>query len=341
MSPTTFSAFRFDGRHAEAVPVIVHVDDGDLVVQAVDGTLVDRTRLDRMVVSEPLERAPRVVWLPGGAALEVPDADRAFARTLGDSGVRASIAVRLQQRWPAVLAALAAIVAMLGLFYFRGLPATARWLAFKMTPRLEERMGEQVLGVLDKHYLRASRLDVERRRRIAEGLSRAAAAAAPGARYRLEFRAAGNEGVNALTLPGGIIVLLDGLVRFAGDDDAVLGVLGHELGHVVHKHSVRQVLQSVGVGAVASLLWGDFSGVAASVPIVFGMLGSSREFEREADEFAILFLRAQRLSARPLYRFFVNVHKWQGRTEDGRIPDFLSTHPSTEERLERLRREIR
>src|SRR5262249_57927764 len=99
------------------------------------------------------------------------------------------------------------------------------------------------------------------------------------------------EGVNALTLPGGIILVLDGLVRFAGDDDAVLAVLGHELGHVVHKHSVRQVLQSVGVGAVAGLLWGDFSGVAASVPIVFGMLSYSRGVEREAHEFALAFLR--------------------------------------------------
>src|SRR5262249_32693890 len=106
MSETTFSAFRFDGRHAEAVPVIVRFDDGDLVVQTGAGTRGDRTRLARTVVSEPLERAPRVVWLPGGAALEVPDPDRAFARRLGDSGVRPSIAVRLQQRWPAVLVGL-------------------------------------------------------------------------------------------------------------------------------------------------------------------------------------------------------------------------------------------
>src|SRR5262249_10579435 len=270
MSETTFSAGRFDRRPAGAGPVLAHIRDRDLVIETADGTVGGRRRVDRTVVSEPLERSPRVVWLPGGAALEVPDADRAFARQLEVAGVHPSIAVRLQQRWPAVLVGLAVIVAMLGLFYFKGLPATARWLAFKMPPRLEERMGEQVLGVLDKHYLRPSGPDVERRRRIAERLIFAAAATAPGVRYRLEFRAAGNEGVNALTLPGGIILVLDGLVRFAGDDDAVLAVLGHELGHVVHKHSVRQVLQSVGVGAVAGLLWGDFSGVAASVPIVFG-----------------------------------------------------------------------
>src|SRR5262249_57598436 len=107
MSETTFPAFRFDGRHAEAVPVIVRIDDGDLVVQTVDGTLVDRDRLDRTVVSEPLERAPRVVWLPGGAALEVPDPDRAFARRLGDSGVPPSIPLPLPPRCPPPLPRLA------------------------------------------------------------------------------------------------------------------------------------------------------------------------------------------------------------------------------------------
>jgi len=345
VSMTTFSGFRFDGRHAEAVPVIVHIDEGELIVKTadgtVDGTLLDRDRLDRVVVSEPFDRAPRLVWLPGGAALEVPDTNRSFAQQLRRSGVELSLAVRLQQRWPAVIVALAVIVAMLGLFYFKGLPATARWLAFSLPPRLEARMGEQVLGVLDKHYMRRSSVDIERRTRLANRFALAAAATAPGVRYRLEFRAAGNDGINAMALPGGIILVLDGLVRFAGDEDAVLGVLGHELGHVVNKHSVRQVLQSVGVGTVASLLWGDFSGVAASVPVVLGMLSYSREFEREADEFAIAFLRSQHVSARPLYDFFVKVRRWQSRLEDGQVPDFLATHPSTDERLDRLRREIR
>ena len=171
--------------------------------------------------------------------------------------------------------------------------------------------------------------------------SRAAAVTAPGVPYRLEFRTAGKHGVNAMALPGGIIILLDGLVEFTGDEDNVLAVLGHELGHVVHKHSTRQVLQSVGVGALASLLWGDFSGVAASVPVALGVLRYSREFEREADEFAVAFLRTQDLSARPLYQFFTQLHALESRRGVADIPNFVFTHPSTEERLERLRREIK
>jgi predicted Zn-dependent protease len=144
-----------------------------------------------------------------------------------------------------------------------------------------------------------------------------------------------------MALPGGIIVLLDGLVAFAEDEDAVLGVLGHELGHVVHKHPARGILQSAGLGALAGLLWGDFSGAAASVPITLGVLRYSRDFEREADEFAIALLRAQDVSTQPLYEFFVRVRRLESRRGVGAIPDFLATHPPTEERLERLRREMR
>jgi predicted Zn-dependent protease len=198
-----------------------------------------------------------------------------------------------------------------------------------------------VLAVLDRHYLRPSRLEVGQREAIADRLARASAATAPGVPYRLEFRRAGRGAVNALALPGGTIVLLDGLVDFAGDGDAVLGVLGHELGHVVHKHSARQIVASLGVGTVASLLWGDFSGVAASVPVVLGMLRYSRGAEREADEFAITLLRTQDASVRPLVEFFERLSARESEIRVQKMPDFLSTHPATEERLERLRRETR
>lgn len=341
MSAPTSPAFRFDGRHADAMPVMLRVKNAYLVVETAEGTVLERERLDRAVVSEPFDHAPRLVSLQNGATLEVPDAGRGFARELQQAGMRLSLAVRLQGRWPAAVIALAVLVALLAAGYLQGLPAGARWLAFALPPRLEARMADQLLAVLDKHYFRPSRLDAVRRTRITDRFTRAAAAIAPGVPHRFEFRAAGENKVNAMALPGGIIILLDGLVEFAGDEDAVLGVLGHELGHVVHKHSTRQILQSVGVGTVAGLLWGDFSGVAASAPVALGVLRYSRDFEREADEFAVAFLRAQGLSAQPLYEFFTRLRTLESRLGAEGIPDFLSTHPSTEERLERLRREIR
>lgn len=340
MSTPTFRAFRFDGRHAEAVLVALRVEDGCLFVETPFGEVLERERLDRAVVSEPFDHAPRLVSLPSGTTLEVRDPTRSFARALEAAGVRPSPAVRLQRWWPGALIALAALLALLIPLYFKGLPAAARWAAFALPPQLEARMGEQLLAVLDKHYLRPSHLDAREQARIADRLSRAAAIA-PGVSYRLEFRRSGRADVNAMALPGGIIILLDGLVEFADDEDAVLGVLGHELGHVVHKHPARGILQSVGIGALASLLWGDFSGTAASVPMTLSMLRYSRDFEREADEFAIALLRSQKVPVRPLYKFFSSLDKTQSGRTAGGVPDFLSTHPSTAERLERLQREIK
>lgn len=335
------AGFRFDGRHAEAVPVAVRVDGGHLIVETADGAVLDREPVHRVVVSEPFDHAPRLVWLPSGAALEVPDADQWFAGQLQRAGARDSIAVRLQRWWPAALTALVVTIAILAALYVVALPRAARWAAFALPPRLEGRMGEQVLSVLDRHYFKPSRLDPARRATISERFARAAATAAPGVPYRLEFRTAGGHAVNAIALPGGIIVLLDGLVEFTRDDDGVLGVLAHELGHVAHKHSARQILESLGVGTLASLLWGDFSGVAASVPAVFAMLHASREAEREADEFALALLRTEGVPARALYEFFERIQALESRFGVDQIPDFMSTHPATEERLDRLRREIR
>jgi Zn-dependent protease with chaperone function len=329
------SAFRFDGRHADAQGVQLRVEGRALVVETAQGIVLDREPLDHVTVSEPLDRAPRLIGLSNHVTLEIYDTDGSLASALERAGVRPPLAVRLQRRWLAVLAILAALVGVLALGYFKGLPVAARWAAFAVPPRLEHRMGEQVLGVLDKHHVRASRLDTVRRTQIADRFARAAAAAAPGVAYRLEFRAGSKDEINALTLPGGIIVMLDGLVDVA-EDDEVLAVLGHELGHVVAKHSTRQLFQSIGVGTLAGLLWGDFSGVAASVPVVIGLLHYSRDFEREADDFAVTVLKTQNLSADPLYDFFVLIADRARERHGGDVPVFLSSHPPTAERLQRL-----
>ena len=96
----------------------------------------------------------------------------------------------------------------------------------------------------------------------------------------------------------------------------------------------------MGVGILAGLIWGDFSGTAASVPVVLGTLQYSRDFEREADAFAIAFLRTSGVSSRHLREFFIRLEAREERKHRGSIPDFLSTHPSTEERIERLDAEV-
>ena len=330
-------ASRFDGRHAEAVPVHLVVEAGSLRVETPSGVVLEHERLDQVSVSDLCDRAPRMIVLSNGVTLEVPDEDRSLDRALRQGNVPVPLAVRMQRWGPAVAATLVALVSLLAIGYLKGVPVAVRWIAAHVPEHLERRVGDRVLAVLDRHYFKPSLLVPPWREELTRRFAEAAGRSAPGVRYRLEFRRTSREDINALTLPGGTIVLLDELVLFAKDDTAVLAVLGHELGHVVGRHPSRAILHSMAVGWMAGLLWGDLSGATAGVPAVLGLLRYSREFEREADDFAVAFLKAQGLSARPLYFFFSRLQTSAHGREAGTLPSFLTSHPAMEERLERLR----
>ena len=184
-----------------------------------------------------------------------------------------------------------------------------------------------------------SALPAERQAALAQRFAAAARAAVPDVAYRLEFRSAdGPAGVNAMALPGGTIVLLDGLVetdarRRRADRRA------RATSSATSRASTRcaSCCSRVGVGALAGLLWGDFSSVIANVPLAFGVLRYSRAFEREADEFAIRVLRENGISTHPLDDFFGAMDRRDRDKGRAAPPAFLSTHPPTDERRARLR----
>jgi len=331
----SWAATRFDGRSAAGEIVLLRIDGDALVIMS--RSTLERVPLAQVAAAEAFERAPRMLSLPRGQTLEVTDPERTLPAALAVAGKRPSWIVRMQRAWAAVVVALALLVGVGIWTYIEGLPIVARHVVEALPPAFERRMGENLLALLDANTFEPSDLPPERRARITERFRQAAAVAAPGVEVRVEFRAGE---VNAFALPGGIIVLFDDLVELADDDERVLGVLGHELGHVVHRHSTRQLLQALGTAALAGLVWGDFSTIAANVPLVLGVMRYGRAFENEADDYAIAFLRANDLSPRPLYEFFIRVQGLDEKRRVDEIPDFLSTHPDVYARVERMRREV-
>jgi Zn-dependent protease with chaperone function len=158
----------------------------------------------------------------------------------------------------------------------------------------------------------------------------------------LEFRKSEMLGANALALPGGTVVVTDELVRMMDNDDQVMAVLAHEVGHVAHRHLTRQLLQSSIVAVAASMLLGDVSGIsglAATVPTYLLTASYSRDFEREADAFAVRLLqrtgRSPALYADALERMQKHAEAHEGR--EPAIAKYLSTHPDTDERIRAAR----
>jgi Zn-dependent protease with chaperone function len=184
--------------------------------------------------------------------------------------------------------------------YVWGLPWVSRAVADRVPDSVEAKVGEVVLAQLEG-FTQPSKLPEQEQRAIEQAWDKVlsahrAAAAARGVVQRptrLLIRHSEDIGPNALALPGGAMLLTDDMVRLLQHDTRVIaGVLGHELGHVQHRHGMRMLVQVSVMGAASSLLWGDFSGVLATVPLWLGQAHYSREAERESDAYSVEVLRA-------------------------------------------------
>ena len=323
----------FDGRSSRAHAVRLSVNGGHLDITG--GQITRREPLSSLRVSEPLARAPRIVTFDDGAFCEIAD-NAAFSQILADSGHRDSLVVTWQNRWRGALVAVLALIAFLFVVYRWVLPVTAEYAAVRVPLAWEERLGREATAFLEKQVFSKTQLSQERR----DALMARFAAIAPkdGRDYAIRFRAS-KIGPNALALPGGVIYVTDELVELAPDDDAIIGVLAHELGHIEQRHLMRRLFASAAVGAAAAVLFGDVSTVLGALPAVLIDLDYSRAMEHEADLYAVELLRANGISTGSLATLFErmqNAHEKRGAKGDW--PTYLSTHPPTPERVELFRK---
>lgn len=334
-SDTAVAADYYDGRGSKPHPVELRLTDAGL---AIAGAGVDRVEaLAGLRVSEPMGRAPRLVKLPDGSHCEVRD-HAGFAALLAAGGHRDGWVVRLQGRWRWALLAALLVVASVAAGYRWGLPWAAEWLAFRLPASLRAELGERSLAMLDRSVFVPSTLPPARRQALA---ARFAALATPdGARpsYRIVFRGGGRVGANAFALPNGAIVVTDQLVRLAGNDEEILAVLAHELGHLERRHGLRMLIQSSVVGMVAAWYAGDVSSVAAGLPTVLLEAGYSRDFERAADAYGAAMLAANGIPRARLGDMLARLEAAHGAgTGAASALDYLSSHPASRERIEALR----
>jgi beta-barrel assembly-enhancing protease len=149
--------------------------------------------------------------------------------------------------------------------------------------------------------------------------------------------------VNAFATPGGFLYVYTGLLLAAADDAEVAGVLGHEAGHVVGRHSARQMVDAFGLQAVASLALGQNPGLlsqlAAGVAGKGAMLANSRGDETEADEYGARYTSSAGYDPRGLVTFFQKLQAQEGKQP--KALTWLSDHPATPDRISHVEDYIR
>jgi len=140
--------------------------------------------------------------------------------------------------------------------------------------------------------------------------------------------------VNAVTLPGGRIVVFDGLIQAAQSPDEVAGVIAHEIGHVRGRDVMESLLRQMGL----SVLLGGLEGHVGGYTNALLATAYSRDAEARADGRAIDLLRGAKLSPVPTARFFDRLGKGAGRTE--RMFAYVASHPISADRARRFRASV-
>jgi predicted Zn-dependent protease len=155
------------------------------------------------------------------------------------------------------------------------------------------------------------------------------------------FRILDSPVVNAFALPGGYVYFTRGILAHFNNEAELAGVLGHEIGHITARHSVRQyssqlaVQLGLAIGGAVSPKFEQFSDIASmSLGLLF--LKNSREHESQSDELGVEYSTKIGYDAREMANFFNTIHRLSESSEGGQLPNFLSTHPNPLNRFERV-----
>jgi predicted Zn-dependent protease len=143
--------------------------------------------------------------------------------------------------------------------------------------------------------------------------------------------------VNAFAAPGGKIFVTRGILSYLGSEAELVGVLGHEAGHVTARHTARQITrqQLFGVGLIAGAIFS--STIAQNVGAIQQGLGLlflsySRGDESQADELGFRYLRRLNYDPREMANTFATLERVGQLAGGGRVPTWASTHPDPGDR---------
>jgi len=164
--------------------------------------------------------------------------------------------------------------------------------------------------------------------------------------YNWEFNLVDNEMVNAWCMPGGKVVIYTGILPVTQDETGLAVVMGHEIAHAIAEHGSERMTQGMltQLGGLAlskalekkpkqtQTLWMSAFGIGAQVGV---LLPFSRLHEKEADHLGLIFMAMAGYNPEKAVGFWQRMAKLSGGQKP---PEFLSTHPSDETRINEIRK---
>jgi predicted Zn-dependent protease len=140
--------------------------------------------------------------------------------------------------------------------------------------------------------------------------------------------------INAFCLPGGYMYFYTGIIKLLENEAQFGGVMAHEMAHADRRHTTEMLTAQYGIELLLNLILGENTNEMTEILLDLGMglgtLAYSRQNEYEADSYAVQYLYPTELDAQSLEYFF------EIMSGQPYPPAFLSTHPSPEDRLQKI-----
>lgn len=341
----------YDGLHPTAHEVVLRASSAEVVAALADGRILARWPVPEIeVVSDPWHEPHALMVCPRQPGARLAVEDPGYREALAALGANMSRAAPRRSRVTpvlgALLAALVVTVGAMALLVEKAPDAVAPFVPHA----LERRVGAAVVTAMQGDAASCDKADgIAALQRLVDRFQVAA-----GYPYKIKVsvidmydttlvggRERKRRVVNAFAAPGGHMVVMSGLLERADGPEELAGVMAHEMGHIVHRHSVKALLRAYGFGLVTKLVIGGFSSDVGTVADAGGLLLAlrhSREAEREADRTGLQLLDATGMRADGLARFFGKILDEQGGKDGAQQMGVFSTHPPTNERIETTRR---
>jgi Zn-dependent protease with chaperone function len=338
----------YDGRTSQTMDVVlVRFDDGAIRIRkTTDDTIVLSQSELRAKISDRLADTSRFIDFGVAGTFETKD----------NAGVDLLLKQRRQRHWSSVVhlletkkryiaIALVACVFLGAALVKYGIPLAAKLIAPLLPHSVYTLAETQTMDMLDRIVFKPTELNEEIKSRL-ENFFLPAVREHGDQNIRVEFRKGGKVGANAFALPAGLIIFTDELLTMADDDNQLLAVLAHEIGHVANRHAMRRVIQGSLLSFAAMMITGDSSGVSElflGLPVILTEYAYSRDFESDADLYAWHYLRGRNIPTHHFADILSKIEKSdqdkKGRPGD-KISSYISTHPKTSERIQRFREPV-
>lgn len=253
---------------------------------------------------------------------------------IGEKYMRSSYNRFLSLGIKGIVAGLGLILLLLLGIYFFVIPAVMVGVASVFPIELEQKLGNQIY----ESYIEELEVDTAKTKAINAFYNQLDV----DTKYEVNITVINSDVQNAFALPGGQIVVYSNIISNMENHESLVALLGHEVGHVEGRHTLKLMLKSLSNYLLLSAVFQDFSGMIAVIAdnaMMVERLSFNREVESESDEFGYKVMLKNNVHPRGMINLFEQLQN-ESDSENSVVPEFLMTHPKLDQRIQTISEKI-